>query len=198
MQYEEVQHDADKTVEKTNHADDVGKPSQSPSDRAKRCAWKAWTSFRHAHRPQLVSVGTETVQHRVEGHRCGRPWHPTRPWGSGRAARGRHHPRRRAHGGIRVGVRCRRGRGDGHGSIVEGLRSGDAVGYGAEVPDMARAHRRPRRSSARLLEVRGHPFVHHVLTHRSSLDAVRHGGGGGLSRVGSLRLWLSDDHATAP
>ena len=37
-QYEEVQHDADKTVKKTNHADDVGKPSQSPSDRAKRCA----------------------------------------------------------------------------------------------------------------------------------------------------------------
>ncbi|HEY8766533.1 MAG TPA: hypothetical protein VIP09_04620, partial [Dehalococcoidia bacterium] len=47
-QYEEVQHDADKTVEKTNHADDVGKPSQSPSDRAKRYAWKARTSFRHA------------------------------------------------------------------------------------------------------------------------------------------------------
>jgi hypothetical protein len=47
-QYEEVQHDADKTVKKTNHADDVGKLSQSPSDRAKRCAWKARTSFRHA------------------------------------------------------------------------------------------------------------------------------------------------------
>jgi hypothetical protein len=44
----EVQHDADKTVKKTNHADDVGQLSQSPSDRAKRCAWKARTSFRHA------------------------------------------------------------------------------------------------------------------------------------------------------
>jgi hypothetical protein len=59
-QYEEVQHDADKTVKKTNHADDVGQPSQNPSDRAKRYAWKARTSFRHA-QVRLPEIGSHVA-----------------------------------------------------------------------------------------------------------------------------------------
>ena len=55
-QHEEIHDEADQTVEKTNHADDVGKPSQSPSDRAKRYAGKARTSFRHAQAKSLTSL----------------------------------------------------------------------------------------------------------------------------------------------
>ncbi|MEX0950410.1 MAG: hypothetical protein WD296_16605 [Acidimicrobiia bacterium] len=37
---EEIHNETDQAVERTNHADDVGKPSQNPSDRAERYAWK--------------------------------------------------------------------------------------------------------------------------------------------------------------